>query len=49
MINNLNVFPYFTFSNLMNILFHLPPVLTLTLGFIVFRKSELNLELLTGK
>lgn len=49
MLNNLNVFPYFTFSNLMNVLFHLPPVLTLILGFIVFRKLELNLELLIGK
>ena len=42
-------FPYFLFSNLMNILLHLPPMLTLALGFIVFRKLEYNLELLIGK
>lgn len=41
MLNNLNIFPDFIFSNLMNnILPNLPPMLTLTLGLIVFKKLE---------
>ena len=47
--NNLNLFPYFIFSDLLNMLFPPPLTLILTLGFIVSGELEGNLEFLIAK